>query len=92
MINILYTKLYTKLQNNHRRYFRYWECSLQCVGNNACDSTTWDQLDCNLLKIQPNLSIPELQVTDILNGGNLQAGIYQFAQYANAKGKPYSSL
>ena len=49
-------------------------------------------LDCNKLKVQPNFQIPNLDVTDIVVGGDLRAGTYQFAvQYSNASGDAYTS-
>jgi len=48
--------------------------------------------DCNLLKIQPNFNIPQLVINDVVGGGQLTAGTYQFAiQYANANGIGYTS-
>lgn len=58
----------------------------------TCDVRTTDELDCNKLKIQPDFDIPELSVIDVVSGGNLTAGTYQFAiQYADAQGNPYTS-
>ena len=49
-------------------------------------------LDCNKLKVQPNFSIPSLEIADIVVGGDIQAGTYQFAiQYCNASGDAYTS-
>ena len=57
-----------------------------------CDPVVTEILDCNKLSVQPNFSIPELSVIDIVNGGDLTAGTYQFAiQYANAQGSGYTS-
>ena len=48
--------------------------------------------DCNLLKVQPDFTIPKLSISDIYDGGELDAGAYQFAiQYANANGIGYTS-
>lgn len=48
--------------------------------------------DCNLLNIQPNFDIPNLTPSEVLNGGELTAGTYQFAiQYCNAQGAGYTS-
>jgi hypothetical protein len=48
--------------------------------------------DCNLLNIQPNFNIPNLEPKEVLNGGELTAGTYQFAiQYCNAQGAGYTS-
>jgi hypothetical protein len=47
---------------------------------------------CNNLKIQPNFSIPQLDIIDVINGGQLTAGTYQFAiQYCDAMGFGYTS-
>ena len=61
-------------------------------GNGLCDSETLPIVDCNKLKIQPNFSIPELEVTEITTGGDLTAGTYQFAiQYCDSIGDGYTS-
>lgn len=87
------TEIYWTDGYNPRRYLDLENIPyMVTVGNTVCDVTTSDQLDCNQLKIQPNFSIPDLEVTDIITGGNLVAGTYQFAiQYSNATGIPYSS-
>jgi hypothetical protein len=60
--------------------------------NNLCDVTYTDELDCNQLKMQPIFTIPQLDVVDIVTGGDLKAGAYQFAiQYSDAGGNPYTS-
>jgi hypothetical protein len=47
---------------------------------------------CNSLKIQPNFSVPQLEITSVVNGGELIAGTYQFAiQYCDAVGFGYTS-
>jgi hypothetical protein len=61
-------------------------------GSTLCDPIYTDELDCNQLKLQPNFSIPQITVTDITTGGELVAGVYQFAaQYSDALGNPYTS-
>jgi hypothetical protein len=87
------TEIYWTDGYNPRRYLDIDNIPyMVTVGNSVCDVVTSDQLDCNQLKIQPNFSIPSLEVTDVITGGNLTAGTYQFAiQYANATGVPYSS-
>jgi len=48
--------------------------------------------DCNLLNVQPNFNIPNLELKEVLNGGELTAGTYQFAiQYCNSQGAGYTS-
>jgi hypothetical protein len=57
-----------------------------------CDPVYTDQLDCNQLKIQPNFSIPFLNVVDVISGGELKAGTVQFAiQYCDAAGNAFTS-
>jgi hypothetical protein len=61
-------------------------------GSDLCDPIYTDQLDCNQLKLQPNFNIPQITVIDIVAGGELIAGTYQFAaQYSDAAGNPYTS-
>jgi hypothetical protein len=61
-------------------------------GTDVCDNQTIPELDCNKLKIQPNFSIPELEISGIASGGGLTAGTYQFAiQYCDVAGDAYTS-
>ena len=58
----------------------------------TCDVITLDELDCNKIKVQPNFKIPQLDIIDVVSGGNLVAGTYQFAiQYSDAEGSSYTS-
>ena len=58
----------------------------------SCKLKVTDELDCNKLKIQPNFKIPQLDIIDVVSGGNLFAGTYQFAaQYCDAQGNPYTN-
>ena len=58
----------------------------------SCDVRTLNELDCNKLNIQPDFNIPDLKMIDVISGGDLTAGTYQFAaQYADAEGNPYTS-
>lgn len=51
------------------------------------------QLDSNKLLVQPNFSIPEIEVLGTQIGGKLVTGTYQFAvQYTDAFGDGYSSF
>jgi len=60
--------------------------------SDLCDPSYTDELDCNQLKLQPNFNIPSLQITDVISGGDLTAGTYQFAiQYSDSLGNPYTS-
>lgn len=60
--------------------------------DNICEPVTVPILDCNKINVQPNFAIPEITVSDIINGGELKAGVYQFAiQYCSAQGDAYTS-
>jgi hypothetical protein len=60
--------------------------------DNSCDLRITEELDCNKIKLQPNFNIPELEISDVISGGELLAGTYQFAiQYCDAQGNPYTS-
>ena len=60
--------------------------------DSICDPETIPELDCNKIKVQPNFSIPQLSIHDVVNGGDLVAGTYQFAiQYCSALGEAYTS-
>jgi uncharacterized protein (TIGR02145 family) len=62
------------------------------IDTNLCDAVETNELDCNQLKIQPNFSIPTLNVSDVVSGGDLVSGTYQFAiQYSDAQGNAYTS-
>lgn len=57
-----------------------------------CEGVITKQLDCNKLKIQPDFKIPQLSIVDVVSGGELTAGVYQFAiQYSDAQGNPFTS-
>jgi hypothetical protein len=88
------TQIYWTDGYNSRRYLDIENIPyVESPYSDPCDPTYTDQLDCNQLKIQPNFNIPQLEVTDILNGGDVTAGTYQFAvQYSDASGNPYTSF
>jgi hypothetical protein len=89
------TEIYWTDGLNPRRYLNIEDVASAYFikpGTDVCDNETIPQLDCNKLKIQPNFTIPQLNVVDVVNGGNLTAGTYQFAiQYSNAVGDGYTS-
>ncbi len=69
----------------------YWTDGLNARRYLDLDATA--PTDCNKLKIQPNFTIPQLNVSDVVVGGELTSGTYQFAiQYANANGIGYTSF
>jgi uncharacterized protein (TIGR02145 family) len=60
--------------------------------SDECNLKFTNEIDCNQLKLQPNFNIPNIDVVDVVSGGNLTAGTVQFAiQYADAAGNPYTS-
>jgi hypothetical protein len=60
--------------------------------NGLCAPAITPVLDCNKLNVQPNFQIPNIDIADIVVGGDLKAGTYQFAiQYGNASGDAYTS-
>lgn len=88
------TEVYWTDGLNPRRYINIEQVPYITVygGNQTCDPAITAVLDCNKLKVQPNFNIPNLDVTDIVVGGDLKAGTYQFAiQYCNASGDAYTS-
>lgn len=93
-ITNLTTEIYWTDGLNPRRYLDLknppW---LTTIGVNLCDITTHvGTVDCNKITVQPNFNIPEINVNSIVNGGDLTAGVYQFAiQYTNASGIGYTS-
>ena len=61
-------------------------------GAQLCDPMYLNEIDCNQLKMQPNFTIPQLEVVGVQNGGALISGTYQFAiQYSDASGNAYTS-
>jgi len=88
------TEIYWTDGLNPRRYLDIenipWKLQ---INSNLCDPIPdVGNLDCNQLKLQPNFNIPALSITDVVSGGDLTAGTYQFAiQYSDATGNPYTS-
>jgi hypothetical protein len=61
-------------------------------GTPLCSPEYTDDVDCNQLKLQPNFNIPTVNVIDVVSGGNLISGTYQFAiQYSDPSGNPFTS-
>lgn len=87
------TEVYWTDGVNPRRYLNLNNIPYKTIyGTDGCDITTLPTIDCNKLNIQPDFSIPQLNVKEITTGGDLKAGTYQFAiQYANASGQAYTS-
>ena len=87
------TEVYWTDGLNPRRYIDLNNVPYKLAPNaDVCNPIYTTELDCNQLNVQPNFSIPSLDVTDVTNGGDLTAGTYQFAiQYCDAAGNPYTS-
>ena len=87
------TEIYWTDGINPRRYLDINNIPyLLAPGADLCNPIYTDQLDCNQLKLQPNFSIPQIAITDVITGGELITGTYQFAaQYSDAAGNPYTS-
>jgi hypothetical protein len=87
------TEIYWTDGLNPRRYLDINNVPyLLASQSELCNPVYTDKLDCNQLKIQPNFSIPFLNVVDVISGGELKAGTVQFAiQYCDAAGNPFTS-
>ncbi len=88
------TEVYWTDGLNPRRYINIEQVPYisTYAGTQNCDPIVTPVLDCNKLKVQPNFSIPSIDITGTAVGGDLQAGTYQFAvQYCNASGDGYTS-
>lgn len=83
----------------HKVVHRVTNCATEIYWTDAINPRRYLNIDdvptsdiCNRLKIQPNFTIPQLDVIDVINGGELTAGTYQFAiQYCDALGFGYTS-
>lgn len=87
------TEIYWTDGYNPRRYLDIDNIpKILRFGSPLCSPIYTDDVDCNQLKLQPNFNIPIVGVTDVVSGGNLIAGTYQFAvQYSDPSGNPFTS-
>jgi hypothetical protein len=87
------TEIYWTDGVNPRRYLDIENIPYKLIsGTPSCDPVYGDELDCNQLKIQPNFSIPQLNITKISSVGDLVSGTYQFTiQYSDSSGNELSS-
>lgn len=87
------TEIYWTDGFNPRRYLDIDDIpKILRSGSPLCSPIYTDDLDCNQLKLQPNFNIPYLEVVDVVSGGNIVAGTYQFAiQYSDPAGNPFTS-
>lgn len=86
------TEIYWTDAHNSRRFLDLNNLPYKIKsGTNVCDNETVSEIDCNKLRIQPNYSIPNIEIKGIVNGGTLLAGTVQFGiQYSDADGNPYT--
>jgi hypothetical protein len=87
------TELYWTDGLNPRRYIDIDNIPWKSTIINCIDVDTIPlMLDCNKIKMQPNFNIPQIAINNVITGGALIAGTYQFAiQYCNADGIGYTS-
>lgn len=87
------TEIYWTDGNKNRRFLDLNNLPFKTKpGTNVCDSETIPEIDCNKMSVQPNFSIPQLEVIDVISGGNNIAGTVQFAvQYSDSVGNGYTS-
>lgn len=87
------TEIYWTDGYNNRRFLDLENLPYKTVpGTTDCNSRETEEIDCNKLNVQPNFSIPSIEVIDVVSGGNLTAGTVQFAvQYSDAAGNGYTS-
>ena len=87
------TEIYWTDGVNPRRYLDIENVPYKLVGGTpSCDPVYGNELDCNQLKLQPNFSLPQLDIVRVDSSGNLVAGTYQFGiQYADASGNELTS-
>jgi len=89
------TEIYWTDGLNPRRYLDLNPETIPYIlaeNSDECDVIYTDQIDCNQLNLQPDFNIPNIDVVDVVSGGNLTAGTVQFAiQYADPSGNPYTS-
>lgn len=79
--------------NNGRRYLDIDNIPyIPLVTSDICDPEDSLNLDCNKLLLQPEVNIPFIGINDVISGGEITTGTYQFTiQYADAVGNPYTS-
>jgi hypothetical protein len=89
------TEIYWTDGLNPRRYLDLNPETIPYIlspNSEECNVIYTNEIDCNQLNLQPNFSIPNIDIFDVVSGGNLTAGTVQFAiQYSDASGNPYTS-
>jgi len=79
--------------NNGRRYLNIDDIPyLPLSTSDVCDPENSSELDCNALLLQPDITTPYTSVSNVISGGEITSGTYQFTvQYSDASGNPYTS-
>lgn len=73
--------IYFASKNNPIRFIKLWDIPKIITGydNENCNLPIYSgDLDCNAIKLFPEYSKPCINPLEIISGGNLQAGVYQF--------------
>lgn len=87
-------EVYWVESNNRPRYIQFESLPYKEVDDpSSCKTIITSDIDCNKLNLQPDFSIPTIDVRRSNSGGDLKAGTYQFTvQYGNALSEPYTSF
>lgn len=84
------TEVYWTDGKNGRRFIDFENLPYKTVA--GCPPTESTEIDCNKLLVQPNFTIPQLDIVAVDTDGDLEAGTYQFAiQYATVDSEAYTS-
>lgn len=80
--------------NNAMRYFNFddlpWK-EIPDPDNDFKKIKIEGELDCNKMKVQPDFSIPKVETKEVIEGGTVVEGAYQFTiAYSNSLGEIYS--
>jgi hypothetical protein len=80
-------------RRNPRRYLNLDQLPFKEIPDpSGCGFISTSEVDLNKLLVQPNFSIPFVQLKEVLGDGELTAGTLQFAlQYADNRGEGYTS-
>lgn len=87
------TEIFWPDNKNRTRYLNLSQLPyLTIKGDDSCDDVITTDIDCNKLNVQPNFSIPQIDVVAVDSDGLLIAGTYQFAiQYADSSAEGFTS-
>ena len=87
------TEVYWVDALNRTRYINLQQLPFKIIkGADICDDVITDEVDCNLMNVQPDFAIPDVSTVATESDGELIAGTYQFAvQYADKRGEGYTS-